>query len=54
MIPRYELIAVLAAVLAAIALAAFDDGTFINAVVFGKCKAQPLPSVCRPTRYPIA
>jgi hypothetical protein len=54
MVPRYELIAVLAAVLAAIALAAFEDGTFINAVVFGKCEAQRPPHVCRPTRFPIA
>jgi len=54
MVPRYEIIAVLVAILAAIALAAFVDGTYINAVIFGRCELDLLPPACRSVPYPVS
>jgi hypothetical protein len=52
-LPGYQIAMLTAAIVAAAAFAAFQDGTFINAVFFGKCNVQwSLPPVCQPPPYP--
>ena len=49
---RYQLIAVALAILIAIGLSAFQEGTFLNAVVFGKCEAVRVgPPACDPQPF---
>jgi hypothetical protein len=49
---RYQLIAVALAILMAVGLSAFQDGTFLNALVFGKCEALRVgPPACDPQPF---
>lgn len=46
MFSRYQIIALGLVILAGIGLAAFQEGTFINAVLFGKCGAVRAGPAC--------
>ncbi len=49
---RWQMLAVGLVILAVIGLAAFQEGTFINAVFFGKCEStRSGPPVCDSMPY---
>ena len=48
----YQIAMLIVAILVVVGLAAFQDGTFTNAVFFGKCGARwSEPKVCDPMPY---
>jgi len=51
-LPGYQIAVLIAAVLVAVAFAAFEEGTFTNAVFFEKCGERwSGPKACDPIPY---